>query len=427
MASPRFLGIDFGTSGARACVIAGPGEVEELTRIAFPDLAPHELAPTWRNALLELIAGLPRGLRQHLAGLAVDATSGTLLACNEALYPLHPPLLYHDSRARDEAQAIARAAGPDHPAASPSSGLAKALWLTHEGGLSRPPLLLNQADWLTALLSDLPGVSDYHNALKLGFDPETVFWPEWVARLIDIDCLPNAVPPGSPIGCIARSRARALGLPLDLVIRAGTTDSIAAFLATGAGALGDAVTSLGSTLVLKLVSSRRIDAGRLGVYSHWHGRHWLVGGASNAGGAVLRQHFSDPQIAELSARIDPARDSGLDYYPLPAPGERFPVNDPDLPPRLSPRPAEDAHFLHGLLEGLARVEATGYRTLADLGAGTPARILSTGGGAGNPVFNDLRARLLGRPVAVAAQQEAAYGAARLARDGSMLFQGVRHG
>ena len=427
MAAQRFLGIDFGTSGARACVIAGPGEIEELTRISFTDLAPHDTAPTWRNALLELIAGLPRGVRQHLAGLAVDATSGTLLACNESLHPLHPPLLYHDSRARAEARDIARVAGVDHPAASPSSGLAKALWLTREGGLPRPPLLLNQADWLTALLSDLPGISDYHNALKLGFDPATAFWPEWVASLIDIDCLPNAVPPGSPIGCISRSRARELGLPPDLLVRAGTTDSIAAFLATGAGALGDAVTSLGSTLVLKLVSSRRIDAGRLGVYSHWHGRHWLVGGASNAGGAVLRQHFSDRQIADLSARIDPTRDSGLDYYPLPSPGERFPVNDPDLPPRLTPRPVEDAHFLHGLLEGLARVEATGYRTLADLGAGTPARILSTGGGAGNPVFNHIRARQLNRAVTVAPQQEAAYGAALLAREGTTLFPGDNYG
>lgn len=425
MASPRFLGIDFGTSGARACVIAGNGETEEFARIAFPDLAPHEIAPTWRNALLDLIAGLPRGLRQSLAGLAVDATSGTLLACNESLQPLHAPLLYHDTRARAEALDIARAAGADHPAASASSGLAKALWLSRQVGLSRPPLLLNQTDWLTALLSDLPGVSDYHNALKLGFDPDTAYWPEWVATLIDIDCLPNVVPPGSPIGCISRSRARALGLPIDLVVRAGTTDSNAAFLATGAGAPGDAVTSLGSTLVLKLVSTRRVDAGRLGVYSHWHGRHWLVGGASNAGGAVLRQHFTDRQIAELSDRIDPDRDSGLDYYPLPAPGERFPVNDPDLPPRLTPRPAEDAHFLHGLLEGLARVEATGYRTLANLGAGTPARILGTGGGADNPLFNRIRARLLGRPVAVADQQEAAYGAALLARDGTTLFPGDR--
>ena len=37
---------------------------------------------------------------------------------------------------------------------------------------------------------------------------------------------------------------------------------------------------------------------------------WLVGGASNTGGAVLRQLFTDEQLKELSARIDPSVDSG---------------------------------------------------------------------------------------------------------------------
>lgn len=37
----------------------------------------------------------------------------------------------------------------------------------------------------------------------------------------------------------------------------------------------------------------------------------------------------------------------LDYYPLLRPGERFPVNDPGLPPRLTPRPEDDAVFLQG--------------------------------------------------------------------------------
>lgn len=35
---------------------------------------------------------------------------------------------------------------------------------------------------------------------------------------------------------------------------------------------------------------------------------------------------------------------------------------------MSPRPADDAAFLHGLLEGMARIEALGYERLAALGA-----------------------------------------------------------
>lgn len=426
MATPIFLGLDFGTSGARVCAMAGNGEIEDFARLDFGRLDPHELAPAWRSALFDLLAGLPIGLRKRLSSMALDGTSATVLACDEALQPTHFPLLYNDSRARAEAELIAHAAGASHPAASATSGLAKVLWLKRHLDASRSRLLLNQADWLTGLLSGRPGVSDYHNALKMGFDVGERLWPEWLHRIADIDCLPAVLPPGSAIGVLDRPRARDLGIPVDCLVRTGTTDSIAAFLATGAGALGDAVTSLGSTLVLKLVSSQRVDDAACGVYSHWFGHLWLAGGASNAGGAVLRQHFSDDELRTLSALIDPEQDSGLDYYPLPVPGERFPVNDPDLLPRLTPRPAERTAFLHGLFDGLAGIEAQGYRKLEELGAEAPTRIVSTGGGANNPVYARIREKRLRRPVEAAQHQEAAYGAARLARDGSTLFPGATH-
>jgi sugar (pentulose or hexulose) kinase len=80
-------------------------------------------------------------------------------------------------------------------------------------------------------------------------------------------------------------------IPKDCVIYTGTTDSIAAFLASGANSLGEAVTSLGSTLVLKLLSSQKVDDSNYGIYSHRLGNLWLTGGASNTGGAVLKSFF----------------------------------------------------------------------------------------------------------------------------------------
>jgi sugar (pentulose or hexulose) kinase len=161
-----------------------------------------------------------------------------------------------------------------------------------------------------------------------------------------------------------------------------------------------------------------VFAARYGVYSHRLGDLWLVGGASNSGGAVLRQFFTDDELAALSEGIDPVRPSPLDYYPLPRPGERFPLADPTLAPRLGPRPAERAAFLHGLLEGIARIEALGYRRLAELGAPFPTRVLTTGGGAGNPAWTAIRARQLGVPVTAVTDCDAAYGSALLARKGA---------
>ena len=426
MPSPFFLGLDFGTSGARACVIAPNGEIEDMARVDYGTLPDHEAAATWREALMELIAQVPVSLRKRLGALAVDGTSATVLACDEALSPTFPPLMYNDSRAIEEAAAIARAAGAEHPAAMATSGLAKVLWLKKRLGLERARLYLNQADWLSAQLSDRP-VSDFHNALKMGVEfgnsVDAGRWPDWVEYLADVDYLPIPVPPGATVGLLARPRALELGVNADCLVRAGTTDSIAAFLAAGVGQPGEAVTSLGTTLVLKLLSESRVDDARFGVYSHWFGSLWLTGGASNAGGGVLRQHFTDDELDLLSARIDPNHDTGLDYIPLPRPGERFPVNDPHLPPRLEPRPENRTEFLHGMLEGLARIEAQGYAKLKELGATPLAKVVSAGGGAKNPAYTRIRSRLLGVPVTLAAEHEACYGTARLACWGTSLFPG----
>ena len=64
---------------------------------------------------------------------------------------------------------------------------------------------------------------------------------------------------------------------------------------------------------------------------------------------------------ELSPRINPEQPTGLDYYVLNEPGERFPKFDPHKQPCMEPRPADDAVFLQGLLEAMSKTEAIGYR------------------------------------------------------------------
>ena len=143
----------------------------------------------------------------------------------------------------------------------------------------------------------------------------------------------------------------ALGLPKNTYVHAGTTDGCAAFLATGAHQIGDAVTSLGSTLVLKIASNHPVNAPQFGIYSHRVGNLWLAGGASNTGGAVIRHLFDDAQLEDLTRKINADRPTGLDYYPLLKPGERFPISDPNYAPRLEPRPADDAIFFQGFSRG----------------------------------------------------------------------------
>jgi sugar (pentulose or hexulose) kinase len=406
------IGIDVGTSGVRVALVDTQGA---LLGIRSSTLAPPDRrkpACWWHAVELALAALKSSADLSGVRCIAVDGTSGTILLLNDAGQPMCPASLYNDPAPEAAARAVAAAAPDGSAAGGAASPLAKLLAMQDAPGTAR---LAHQADWIAAQLGAPVGISDENNALKTGYDPVRRCWPRWLRGLgIRVALLPEVVEPGTPIGAIDPALATRFGLSADVVIAAGTTDGCAAFLATGADTVGEAVTSLGSTLTLKQLSDRPIFSPKYGVYSHRLGSRWLAGGASNSGGAALARYFSPDALVALSARIDPALESGLDYYPLPSPGERFPFADPHLPPRDTPRPTDDVRFLHGLLEGIARIEALGYRRLADLGGPALADVRTVGTGARNAAWTVIRRRALGVDLIVARSEEAAMGAAKLA-------------
>ena len=421
-----YLGIDFGTSGARAIVVDAIGQIRGEGRYDFEmgRTTSADWIPIWREALFSLLEQICRivPVTQNIARIAINGTSSTVLLCDETGNPVDAPILYDDDRSVTVLDTLKSIAPANHPVLSATSSLAKLLWWITENKSQASYYFLHQADWLAFLLHGRLGISDYHNALKLGADVENLRYPNWLNEGLDriaggnIPQLPHIVAPGTPIGTIAPDIARRFGLLANCTVCAGTTDSIAAFLASGASAPGEAVTSLGSTLVLKLLSRTRVDNSRYGIYSHRLGDLWLAGGASNTGGAVLRQFFGDDELATLSLQI-PSGESPLDYYPLTQPGERFPINDPQLSPRLEPKPDDRVAFLHGLLDGMAKIETRGYQLLQQLGAASLKRVYTAGGGAKNRVWTRLRQHRLGVPVIPSIQTEAAYGTALLAMRG----------
>lgn len=416
------IGVDLGTSGCRAVAVDLDGRPLAGARVGLPpplttaDGWVEQDPQLWWDAVLEVL----KRIGTELGGcdgvvIAVDGTSSTLLLADPDGAPRGSALMYNDRRSSEAAAVVDSAAPPESPARGAASSLSKLLYLAEARGCPAGTLAVHQADWVGGRLAGRYGWTDWNNALKLGFDAERLAWPDWVVGLVPPGAqLPRVLAPGAAVGVLEPGLAAHLGLGPGARLVAGTTDSTAAVIAAGASRPGDAVTCLGSTLVLKIVSGRPVTSSRHGVYSHRFGNHWLVGGASNSGGSVLRQFFDDAELAALSAGIDPDRPSGLDYYPLPRTGERFPWNDPGLAPRIWPIPQNRQRFLHGLLEGMARIEAGGYALLTRLGAPRPTRVLTTGGGSVNKTWEAIRRRALGLPVLSAPRQEAAHGAALLA-------------
>lgn len=410
-----YLGIDIGTSGVRIVAIDAKGETRAQVARPFGCAAhdPKTWPKTWRKTLeLALSALFAQVPADGVKSLAVDGTSGTLLAVDENGTPLATPLMYNGTVA-DPATLAALEVRGWRSLAPTAAGRA-----FHLNRIAPAARLVHQADWIAGLFSGRFDVSDDNNALKTGFDPETRSWKGPAADSPLCACLPQEImPPGTPLGRARGVLAQAFGMPPSAQVVAGTTDGCASFLASGAESEGDGVTALGSTLTLKLLSARRIEDPASGVYSHRLLDRWLVGGASNSGGRVLAQHFTAEQITRLgeTQAVDPP--TGLAYYPLPKAGERFPINDPDLVPCLSPRPASDAVFFKAMLEGMATIEAAGYDRLAALGGPALRRLFTVGGGAANPLWREIRARRLGLVPQVPRSTEAAFGSARLARLG----------
>lgn len=416
--SALYLGIDLGTSGARAVVIDGTAQQRAMAKADYTDHGGDLRTPqVWWDATMAALDGVLSQIDPaKLRALAVDGTSGTMLALDAGGAPLGEGLLYNDPCPDpDVLKAIGDYAPKSSAAHGPTSGAARAVMLQRRYPVAAR--LVHQSDWIASRFSGRL-VSDANNSLKTGYDPVAACWPDWLAAAgVPAHLLPPVVEPGTDTG---PATVAPPGIPADARVIAGTTDGCASFLATGAMQPGDGVTALGTTLTIKLLSDQPIFAPRFGIYSHRLLGMWLAGGASNSGGAALLAHFTPEQIATLSDQINPETASGLDYYPLPAAGERFPIADPALAPRISPRPAEDAHFLHGLFEGIAAVEALGYSKLAELGAPPLRSLRSLGGGAANPVWSRLRQRRLGVPFELPRSFDAAYGTAVLALRGGCV-------
>lgn len=420
--TPIYIGIDIGTSGIRACAIDHNKQVLASCTQNLP--ATEQIASrvqqdpqVWKDTLLIVMQRLGREIDlQQVVALAVDGTSGTVLLTDDRGNPVSSALMYIDARADEQVKQLRTIAPTDSPVNALTAGLPKVLWLAEHTDHAAVHHIMHQADWITFQFTGQAGHSDVNNCLKTGYDPVNRAWPDWI-EMLDIpgDWFPIVHNPGDMIGPVSPKAAELFGLSTDTMVVSGTTDSHAAFVATGAARVGDAVTSLGSTLVTKVISDKPIFYSEHGVYSQPFGKYWLVGGASNTGGAVLRHYFSDEKMWALSEHINPLKPTGLDYYPLLKPGERFPVNDPELPPRMTPRPENEAIFFQAILEGIANIEHSAYQLLAKLGAPYPNSVRTVGGGAINEKWTQIRARTLDVDMLSTQQTEAAYGSALIAK------------
>ena len=165
----------------RAAVIEESGGALGMASTRFAALGGDSFSSaTWLRALEATLLRLSVDCDLAKVGaLAVDGTSGTMVAVDIHGEPIGPARMY--DKPCDDPAVLARieAHAPKGSAAlGPTSALARVLMMQERPDAARD---IHQADWLTGVLSGRFDQTDENNALKTGYDPILRQWPDWIA------------------------------------------------------------------------------------------------------------------------------------------------------------------------------------------------------------------------------------------------------
>jgi len=339
-----FIGIDVGTQGERVVLLDARGNLLGSAEEAFAlnGQSREEQSPlAWWDACLrslqQLLSQASRSIDlRHVRAISVTSTSGTIIPIDHHHQPLHNAIMYSDTRQEQEGRACREAAlthNPDgYTAFNTSSGLPKMMWFLHHYPDKAPHIykFIHAADFITGRLSGRYDVTDLTNVLKSGYDVQQGQWPAYIWQQLPLQqqWLQRVIPSGTPVGNIDPALAAQLGLSEEVLIVAGMTDGCASQIASGAVNPGDWNTTIGTTLVVKGVTTTAIHdpSGRL--YNHRHPEgYWMPGGASNTGADWITRDFKE-QLSALETQAAAIIPTGHLSWPLMQQGERFPFIAP---------------------------------------------------------------------------------------------------
>ncbi|WP_433802730.1 FGGY-family carbohydrate kinase [Actinomycetospora sp. CA-084318] len=440
MSGQVWIGVDLGTQSVRAAAVDDDGPLPAVASRplrsrrwrAGDGSARHEQDPgAWCAAVDEVLAELLAGLDDPAAvgGIAVDGTSGSVVAVDAAGRPDGPGVMYDDARGHGHAARVREAGAAVWDRLGYRVGDSWALPTLL--ALDPAPGYRHQTDVVTAHLTGTATATDASTALKTGYDALAGHWPTHVLVALGLDpaALPEVVPPGTVLGGIGRGTADRTGLVVGTPVVAGMTDGCAAQLAAGAVAPGQWNVVLGTTLVLKGVVEELLRDPDGTVYCHRgpQGGWWWPGGASNTGAAVLSDVVEPDRFDVVTTALQREPVDPPVVLPLRGRGERFPFDAPEaegfwLPDDAAARSLADlasavgetAAFA-GLAEGIAFVERLAFERVAALGADVDGERSITGGATANRWWNQRRADVLGVALQRPEHAEPAVGMAILAR------------
>jgi FGGY-family pentulose kinase len=437
------LGLDVGTQSLRAALVDPQGRT-----VAF-GVAPIDTAyprPTWAEQQpLQWWSAAAEAVRLALAqgntapdgviAVGLDCTACTVVACDLSGQPLRPALLWMDQRAFREAAEISDTADPIlryvSGRVSPEWMLPKALWLKrNEPSIyERAARLVECTDWMMYCLTGEWTLSLNHVAVKWNYARPDGGWPVGLLAKVGLADLlakwpTQIIPLGMGQARLSASAASALGLRAGIPVAQGGIDAYLGMLGLGATRDGDVAVIVGSS-TCHLAQSRSgvFGSGAAGCYPDATalGLFTLEAGQT-ATGSILdwyRRHLAAAQQAEAERRgvsvfavldeqaaaVPPGSDGLIvrdDWQ-----GNRSPYKNPQA--RGAIAGLSLAHGPGHIFRAIYEATACGTRHILDDASAhglKVERIFLGGGGAKSPLWLQIHADILKRPIRLARESEA---------------------
>src|SRR5262245_44136907 len=447
------VGIDVGTGGTRALVVADDGRVLgagtcDHAAFASPHPGWAEQAPDdwWRatQAALRTALAASQVDPRTIAAIGLSGQMHGAVLLDTDLRVVRPAIIWCDQRTDAECAWLNSAIGAKsllshtcNPALT-NFTLTKLLWVrTHEPeAWRRVRHVLLPKDCVRLRLSGSLGMDVTDASCTLMFDVARRKWSREIldGAQIDQTLLPRAFESADICGYVSEEGASASGLAQGTPIVAGAGDQAAG--ATGIGVTRPGVVSatIGTSGVVFAATDRPAmdPRGRLHTFCHAAPHRWHLMGVTQAAGLSLRwlrdqlgarDGGYDSIVAE-AARV-PAGADGVLWAPY-LMGERTPHVDPDARAALVGLAASHhrGHIIRAVLEGVAFSLRETLTIFAELNVPVSS-IRVGGGGARSALWRQIQADVYGRAVeTVVVDEGAAFGAAMLAGIGAGIWRDI---
>ncbi len=419
------LGIDIGTTSVKVILISSSGFIAAESTRPHNLLSPHlnwaeENAEVWWSntvdAVREIASAHPEKM-QNIASVGCSGMVPALVLLDGAGNPVRNTIQQNDARAISQIERVSAAL--DQEALFKRTGgytnqqhiIPRLLWV-----IENEPEVWNRVRYIFGsydyIAYRLTGVF----SLELNWAAESgcfdIFQRRWLedqmtAFGISPDLLPPVNDPMTVIGYTLPECASWMGLPGGIPVIAGSADHVASTLAAGIIDEGDLLIKFGGAGDILYCTEELQTNPKLFFDYHDVPGRYLLNGCMAASGSLVKWFTNDvlrtedPQILKKldreAEKLPPASDGVivLPYFL----GEKTPLFDPVARGVIFGLTLSHthAHIFRAILESVVYGFRHHVDVLSEAGL-MPRQVIATDGGAKSPLWCQISADILGRPV-----------------------------